>query len=107
MLVHFASGVLRLEMRGEVGPDPMQWSVADVVSYFITAGFPEQAVAFKTQVLFLSPMRFPLLSPLGGATHSMTAWQPFAIDAPFSNEVLNCIPSYSHSAILEINDKHN
>ncbi|KAL2101614.1 hypothetical protein ACEWY4_003375 [Coilia grayii] len=35
--------------RGEVGPDPMQWSVADVASYFTTAGFPDQAVAFRTQ----------------------------------------------------------
>lgn len=38
-----------LEMRGEIGPDPMKWSVADVVSYFTTAGFPEQALAFRTQ----------------------------------------------------------
>lgn len=28
----------------------LQWSVADVASYFSAAGFPEQAVAFKTQV---------------------------------------------------------
>ncbi|XP_054614990.1 sterile alpha motif domain containing 1a isoform X2 [Dunckerocampus dactyliophorus] len=27
----------------------LQWSVADVVTYFSNAGFPEQAVAFKTQ----------------------------------------------------------
>nr|XP_057904369.1 sterile alpha motif domain containing 1a isoform X2 [Doryrhamphus excisus] len=27
----------------------LQWSVADVVTYFSDAGFPEQAVAFKTQ----------------------------------------------------------
>lgn len=28
----------------------LQWSVADVASYFSAAGFPEQAVAFRTQV---------------------------------------------------------
>lgn len=58
MFVHFVSGVLSLEMRGEIGPDPMKWSVADVVSYFTTAGFPEQAVAFRAQVLCI-PMFFP------------------------------------------------
>lgn len=28
----------------------LQWTVADVASYFSAAGFPEQAVAFRTQV---------------------------------------------------------
>lgn len=28
----------------------MQWTVADVASYFSAAGFPEQAMAFRTQV---------------------------------------------------------
>ncbi|XP_061080497.1 sterile alpha motif domain-containing protein 1-like [Conger conger] len=28
---------------------PLEWSVSDVASYFITAGFPEQAAAFKVQ----------------------------------------------------------
>ncbi|XP_062389240.1 sterile alpha motif domain containing 1a [Sardina pilchardus] len=37
------------EGRGEIGADPMQWTVADVASYFTTAGFPEQALAFRTQ----------------------------------------------------------
>ncbi|MEQ2250103.1 Atherin [Ilyodon furcidens] len=27
----------------------LQWTVADVASYFSAAGFPEQAVAFRTQ----------------------------------------------------------
>lgn len=30
--------------------DLLQWSVADVVSYFTSVGFPEQAVAFRMQV---------------------------------------------------------
>ncbi|KAI4904789.1 hypothetical protein NFI96_016108 [Prochilodus magdalenae] len=33
----------------EIAQDPLQWSVADVVSYFTAVGFPEQAVAFRTQ----------------------------------------------------------
>ncbi|KAL4659209.1 polycomb protein Scm-like [Arapaima gigas] len=33
----------------KMGRDPAQWTVADVVSYFSAAGFPEQAVAFQTQ----------------------------------------------------------
>ncbi|XP_012695142.2 sterile alpha motif domain containing 1a isoform X2 [Clupea harengus] len=37
------------EGPGEIGPDPMQWTVADVTGYFTTAGFPEQALAFRTQ----------------------------------------------------------
>lgn len=28
----------------------LQWTVADVASYFSAAGFPEQAVAFRAQV---------------------------------------------------------
>ncbi|KAL1278670.1 hypothetical protein QQF64_025343 [Cirrhinus molitorella] len=33
----------------EIGQDPLLWSVADVVSYFTSVGFPEQALAFRTQ----------------------------------------------------------
>ncbi|XP_072530672.1 sterile alpha motif domain containing 1a isoform X2 [Salminus brasiliensis] len=33
----------------EIAQDPLQWSVSDVVSYFTAVGFPEQAVAFRTQ----------------------------------------------------------
>ncbi|XP_066531083.1 sterile alpha motif domain containing 1a [Hoplias malabaricus] len=33
----------------EIAQDPLQWTVADVVSYFTAVGFPEQAVAFRTQ----------------------------------------------------------
>ncbi|XP_036423306.1 sterile alpha motif domain containing 1a [Colossoma macropomum] len=33
----------------EIAQDLLQWSVADVVSYFTAVGFPEQAVAFRTQ----------------------------------------------------------
>uniref|UniRef100_A0A8C2C5W9 SAM domain-containing protein n=1 Tax=Cyprinus carpio TaxID=7962 RepID=A0A8C2C5W9_CYPCA len=28
---------------------PVDWTVADVASYFTAAGFPEQALAFRTQ----------------------------------------------------------
>ncbi|TDH15954.1 hypothetical protein EPR50_G00014480 [Perca flavescens] len=31
------------------GGSPVDWTVSDVVSYFTTAGFPEQAAAFRTQ----------------------------------------------------------
>ncbi|XP_022523768.2 sterile alpha motif domain containing 1a isoform X2 [Astyanax mexicanus] len=33
----------------EITQDPLLWSVSDVVSYFTAVGFPEQAVAFRTQ----------------------------------------------------------
>ncbi|XP_040891111.1 atherin [Toxotes jaculatrix] len=37
-------------MKSEgVSGSPVDWTVADVVSYFTAAGFPEQAAAFKTQ----------------------------------------------------------
>lgn len=29
---------------------PVEWTVSDVASYFIAAGFPEQAAAFRAQV---------------------------------------------------------
>uniref|UniRef100_A0AAY4BQ77 SAM domain-containing protein n=1 Tax=Denticeps clupeoides TaxID=299321 RepID=A0AAY4BQ77_9TELE len=35
------------ERRGSL--NPADWTVADVVRYFTAAGFPEQAVAFRTQ----------------------------------------------------------
>ena len=71
MPVHLYSCVFRSEGPGEIGPDPMQWTVADVTGYFTTAGFPEQALAFRTQVLCI-PTLSSLLSPLGGATHTIT-----------------------------------
>lgn len=40
----------------------LQWTVADVASYFSAAGFPEQAVAFRTQV------SAPPRAATGGAT---------------------------------------
>ncbi|XP_051572444.1 uncharacterized protein LOC127451642 [Myxocyprinus asiaticus] len=36
-------------VKEEIRQDPLHWSVADVVSYFTSVGFPEQAVAFRTQ----------------------------------------------------------
>ncbi|XP_051988152.1 uncharacterized protein LOC127647748 [Xyrauchen texanus] len=36
-------------VKEEIGQDPLHWSVADVVSYFSSVGFPEQAVAFRAQ----------------------------------------------------------
>ncbi|XP_076000439.1 sterile alpha motif domain containing 1a [Genypterus blacodes] len=35
--------------REKMSQNLLQWSVADVASYFSAAGFPEQAVAFRTQ----------------------------------------------------------
>lgn len=42
--------LFRLFKAEEMVQDLLQWSVADVVSYFTSVGFPEQAVAFRTQV---------------------------------------------------------
>ncbi|XP_051982658.1 sterile alpha motif domain-containing protein 1-like isoform X2 [Xyrauchen texanus] len=39
-------GFVKLESNGL---NPVDWTVADVASYFTTAGFPEQALAFRTQ----------------------------------------------------------
>ncbi|XP_016146339.1 polyhomeotic-like protein 2 isoform X2 [Sinocyclocheilus grahami] len=36
-------------VKTEMGQDPLLWSVADVASYFTSVGFPEQALAFRTQ----------------------------------------------------------
>lgn len=38
-----------IAVKKEMSQNLLQWSVADVASYFSAAGFPEQAVAFKTQ----------------------------------------------------------
>nr|XP_057939907.1 sterile alpha motif domain-containing protein 1 isoform X2 [Doryrhamphus excisus] len=37
-----------IKLQGASG-SPVDWTVSDVVTYFTTAGFPEQAAAFKTQ----------------------------------------------------------
>ena len=34
-----------------LGVSPVDWTVSDVASYFAAVGFPEQAVAFKAQVV--------------------------------------------------------
>ncbi|XP_067237506.1 sterile alpha motif domain containing 1a [Chanodichthys erythropterus] len=36
-------------VKEEVGQDPLLWSVTDVARYFTSVGFPEQALAFRTQ----------------------------------------------------------
>lgn len=36
-------------VKEKVGQDPLLWSVADVAHYFTSVGFPEQALAFRTQ----------------------------------------------------------
>ncbi|KAK7167120.1 hypothetical protein R3I94_001502 [Phoxinus phoxinus] len=36
-------------VKEEVVQDPLLWSVADVARYFTSVGFPEQALAFRTQ----------------------------------------------------------
>lgn len=36
-------------VKKEIGQDPLLWSMADVESYFTSVGFPEQALAFRTQ----------------------------------------------------------
>ncbi len=42
--------VILSDLKREVEQDPLLWSVADVTSYFTSVGFPEQALAFRTQV---------------------------------------------------------
>lgn len=39
-------------------PDPADWAVRDVVNYFRTAGFEEQAGAFQEQVTQTEETRF-------------------------------------------------
>lgn len=41
-------------LKEEIGQDPSHWTVADVVKYITSVGFPEQAAAFKTQVSTVS-----------------------------------------------------
>lgn len=36
-------------VKEEIGQDPLLWSVAEVARYFTSVGFPEQALAFRTQ----------------------------------------------------------
>uniref|UniRef100_A0A9J7ZET0 Sterile alpha motif domain containing 1a n=1 Tax=Cyprinus carpio carpio TaxID=630221 RepID=A0A9J7ZET0_CYPCA len=36
-------------VKREIEQDPLLWSVADVASYITSVGFPEQALAFRTQ----------------------------------------------------------
>lgn len=38
-----------LVKKEKMSQNLLQWTVADVASYFSAAGFPEQAVAFRTQ----------------------------------------------------------
>ncbi|OXB80049.1 UNVERIFIED_CONTAM: hypothetical protein H355_012972 [Colinus virginianus] len=44
-------------------PDPADWAVIDVVNYFRTAGFEEQASAFQEQVNLLGNIQLPPPSP--------------------------------------------
>ncbi|XP_051904912.1 sterile alpha motif domain containing 1a isoform X1 [Hippocampus zosterae] len=37
------------EKKANMSQNLLQWTVADVASYFVDAGFPEQALAFRTQ----------------------------------------------------------
>lgn len=52
-------------------PDPADWAVIDVVNYFRTAGFEEQASAFQEQVSLLG-------NTLIAATFSHCAFLPWA-----------------------------
>ncbi|XP_046894639.1 sterile alpha motif domain containing 1a [Hypomesus transpacificus] len=38
-----------ISLKEKMSQNLLQWSVADVVTYFCAAGFPEQAIAFRTQ----------------------------------------------------------
>ena len=46
-------------------PDPADWAVTDVVNYFRTAGFEEQACAFQEQVTQPGTVAHPLIPALG------------------------------------------
>ncbi|XP_045882473.1 sterile alpha motif domain-containing protein 13 isoform X2 [Meles meles] len=39
-------------------PDPADWAVMDVVNYFRTAGFEEQASAFQEQIKIIQTLTF-------------------------------------------------
>lgn len=45
--VFHLSSLVKMEKSSQ---NLVEWTVADVASYFIAAGFPEQAAAFRTQV---------------------------------------------------------
>ncbi|MFT7802581.1 atherin-like [Arapaima gigas] len=42
------NGAVMVKME-KSAQNPVEWTVSDVVSYFVAAGFPEQAAAFRTQ----------------------------------------------------------
>lgn len=44
--------------------NPVDWTVADVASYFTAAGFPEQALAFRMQVCTLHFITHKHLAPV-------------------------------------------
>lgn len=64
---HFLSSICPISLSGlpfsprsfvkveRMVQSPVEWSVADVVSYFTEAGFPEQATAFRMQVCVQLP----------------------------------------------------
>ncbi|XP_070124878.1 sterile alpha motif domain-containing protein 13 [Equus przewalskii] len=49
--------LLRISMENGRPPDPADWAVMDVVNYFRTAGFEEQASAFQEQEKNPSPVK--------------------------------------------------
>lgn len=65
--VSFLLNFLKLHSLVENGrpPDPADWAVTDVVNYFRTVGFEEQANAFQEQVNLFAQSFLLLISSLG------------------------------------------
>lgn len=65
--IHFCLNFLKLCSLVENGrpPDPADWAVTDVVNYFRTVGFEEQANAFQEQVNLFAQSFLLLISSLG------------------------------------------
>lgn len=65
--IHFCLNFLKLRSLVENGrpPDPADWAVTDVVNYFRTVGFEEQANAFQEQVNLFAQSFLLLISSLG------------------------------------------
>lgn len=65
--IHFCLTFLKLHSLVENGrpPDPADWAVTDVVNYFRTVGFEEQANAFQEQVNLFAQSFFTFNFQLG------------------------------------------
>ncbi|XP_045403615.1 sterile alpha motif domain-containing protein 13 isoform X2 [Lemur catta] len=88
-------------------PDPADWAVMDVVNYFRTAGFEEQASAFQEQILGRT-------SEMGLASSELSPGaSPFSTDdlilapATLGSKKGTNFPKAFHSEILQGRNEHH